>query len=401
MSLWESIIVALENLRDNKMRAFLTIIGIVVGVSAVVTVVSIGQAGQSSVVAQIAQHGKSYFVLYVNSQNQTVERDIAISQRDIDQMKRVSGVKAVVAEMSTGAEFKRRGQTYHLSITGTSSEYPQVAKLDFTAGHFFSGAQERARLRVMTVESDFANEVFGSKDAALGRKIVLGSRRYQIIGVYKSDHSLLSGLGSKTYKAFMPMESLPIYNDATNYRFSYIQVKAASDNSKALHKTIDAVRKLLARRHNTNLSSYSFQTAQQTQDQVKSVFGILQTIIGSIAGISLLVGGIGVMNIMLVSVTERTREIGIRKAIGATPGMIMGQFLIEALILSFMGGAIGTGLGLAASYIFSIFTKWPFMISWWAILLAFGFSAIVGVFFGLYPASKASRLQPIESLRYE
>jgi putative ABC transport system permease protein len=134
---------------------------------------------------------------------------------------------------------------------------------------------------------------------------------------------------------------------------------------------------------------------------IKSTFSILQTIIGSIAGISLLVGGIGVMNIMLVSVTERTREIGIRKAIGATPGNIMLQFMIEAVILSFIGGTIGALFGLLAALAFALISGWPFVISIWAIALAFGFSTAVGIFFGWYPARKAAKLQPIESLRYE
>ncbi|MMZ63872.1 putative ABC transporter permease YknZ [compost metagenome] len=168
-----------------------------------------------------------------------------------------------------------------------------------------------------------------------------------------------------------------------------------------MHETIDMLEKWLADRKNVEPDSYLAETGKDAEKMVSSTFSILQTIIGSIAGISLLVGGIGVMNIMLVSVTERTREIGIRKAIGATPGTIMLQFMIEAVILSFLGGTVGALLGLLAAYAFALISGWPFVVSVWAILLAFGFSAAVGIFFGLYPANKASKLHPIESLRYE
>ncbi|MOA28641.1 putative ABC transporter permease YknZ [compost metagenome] len=168
-----------------------------------------------------------------------------------------------------------------------------------------------------------------------------------------------------------------------------------------MEKIVQDVKEWFAKKKNIEASEFLSQTGKDAEQMIASSFGIMQIIIGSIAGISLLVGGIGVMNIMLVSVTERTREIGIRKAIGATPGTIMVQFMIEAVILSFIGGTIGALFGLLLAFIFAIATGWPFVVSIWAMALAFGFSAAVGIFFGLYPANKASKLHPIESLRYE
>ncbi len=227
----------------------------------------------------------------------------------------------------------------------------------------------------------------------------MDSKVYRVVGVYKKEESLLTSFGGEMYNGYMPLNSIP--NGLEGGRVDMVQASTSLKDAAEVSAVITEAKKLLAKRHNTTERAYLSQTGEEAQTQISSIFNILQTIIGSIAGISLLVGGIGVMNIMLVSVTERTREIGIRKAIGATPGAIMGQFIIEAVILSFFGGMIGALLGLLASSVFALATGWPFLISWWAMALAFVFSAAVGVFFGLYPANKASRLQPIEALRYE
>ncbi len=401
MSIWENVWIALDNLRLNKMRSFLTIIGIVVGVGAVVTVVSIGQAGKSSVISSISKYGDSFFVVLPNPQNDSGLEDISITTRDLDQVRKLSGVKEAAGVLSFPMQSKLGKETLNFTITGTSSELTKMENMKLAAGRFFTSSEERAQRKVVVVESKFADEQFGSPQAALQRKIPLDGKIYQIVGVFETEKGLLSGLGGNNYSAYMPLEAIPVSYGSSNVRLNYIQLQSGSDDPQELNDAIDRVKKLLAKRHNTDVKSYMSQTGKEAQQQVGAVFNILQTIIGSIAGISLFVGGIGVMNIMLVSVTERTREIGIRKAIGATPGVIMAQFIIESVILSFIGGLIGTMLGLFGAFLFAQITSWPFLVSWWAILLAFGFSAAVGIFFGLYPANKAARMQPIESLRYE
>jgi putative ABC transport system permease protein len=400
VTLWENLLIALDNLKGNKMRSLLTIIGIVVGIAAVVTVVSIGQAGQSSLVAEVARYGEGYFVVYPMNSDGTSDVNLYVTESDMEQLSKMEGVEAVLGSMETRSQTKIGSAEAHLRVIGTSSAYPLVSNVKMAAGSFFSAAEERARQRVLVVESKFAEKFYGSSGAALNKKITISGRQFRIVGVTKTEESLLSGLGGETYSTYAPLDAVPGLSTGTK-RFGFIEVKASAQNEEQLNDTVREVKEWLAKRHNSKPEKYLTQTGIEAQGQVKQVFSILQIIIGSIAGISLLVGGIGVMNIMLVSVTERTREIGIRKAIGATPGLIMAQFIIEAVVLSLLGGVIGAAIGLLGSWIFSMVTKWPFLVSWWALLLAVGFSTAVGVFFGLYPANKAARMQPIESLRYE
>lgn len=400
MNVFENISIALDNLRGNKMRAFLTIIGIVVGIAAVVMVVSIGQAGQKSIVSDLARYGEGYFVVLPMADNGGMDAGLLVTMQDLERIRRLEGVVAAAGTTSQRMTTKLRGEEYRLSVTGTPAEYEKLMSFDFAAGGYFSAAEERARQRVLVVEEKFAVDAFGSAQAAINQRLTFGSRVYRIVGVFETEPSLLAGLGGTVYDAYAPLGSLP-GGGAGSARFGYVEVKADTGEPEALGRVIGEVKKLLAQRHNTTANRYLTQTGEEAQQQVASVFSMLQLIIGSIAGISLFVGGIGVMNIMLVSVTERTREIGIRKAIGATPGLIMGQFMIEAVVLTLVGGLIGAAIGLLGSWAFSAATGWPFLVSWWALLLAVGFSTIVGVFFGLYPASKAARMQPIESLRYE
>ncbi|MCI3921580.1 ABC transporter permease [Paenibacillus sp. TRM 82003] len=399
MTIFENLGIALDNLRGNKMRSFLTIIGIVVGIAAVVTVVSIGQAGQSSIVSDIARYGKGYFVVIPMGEGGTTDANLFVTQSDLERLRKLEGVDVAAGTMSQRMETTIRSAEYRLNVTGTPADYTELTSFEFAAGGYFSAAEERSRQRVLVVESKFAEEAFGGARAALNQRVTSSGRVYRIVGVYKTEESLLSGLGGTTYNAYAPLGVLN--GGGSSARFGFIEVKAASDDPDALRSVIADVRELLAKRHNTDVSKYMTQTGEEAQQQVSQVFSVMQLIIGSIAGISLFVGGIGVMNIMLVSVTERTREIGIRKAIGATPGLIMAQFMIEAIILTLVGGLLGAGIGLVGSWVFSLATGWPFLVSWWALLLAIGFSTVVGVFFGLYPANKAARMQPIESLRYE
>ncbi len=395
MNLWESVLLALENVRLNKMRSFLTIIGIVVGVAAVIAVVSIGQAGKYSLVSELGQVADGSFIVIPQSQGEIG----GLTVDDVEQISRMKGIDAAVGVHSLPAESKKGKETLNFALTGTNADFPKINNLKLAAGRFFSIGEERSRQKALVVDAKYANEQYGSPESALNKKVTLNGKVYRIVGVFKQEESVLSGLGGKVYNAYLPLGALPGAGDVRDVQ--YIQAKATETANEAVGERIKEIKKMLAKRHSTAASNYIAQTGEETQEAVKSAFNVVQTIIGSIAGISLLVGGIGVMNIMLVSVTERTREIGIRKAIGATPGMIMRQFLVEAVILCFFGGLLGTLLGILCAGIFSLVTSWPFLISGWTILLAFGFSAAVGIFFGLYPANKAARMQPIESLRYE
>ncbi|MBM6997561.1 ABC transporter permease [Paenibacillus sp. DXFW5] len=399
MSIWESILVALDNLRMNKLRSFLTMIGIVFGVAAVVTVVSIGQAGQSSIMSEMSNYEDGYFLIYPNYNNGEPDDNTYFRQRELAEIRKLPGVRYVSASSSYGMTSKFKKDDLQFSVTGTTSESPKLQKIDMVAGRFFNSQEERARQKTIVVEAKYADKVFGSAQGAIGRKIQLSGGLFRIVGVYKVQESLMSGMGGERYSAYAPITAMPTDGEGPSDRLGMIEVLPTSP--ERMDETVESIKSWLADRKNVSKDAYVSESAKDAEQMIKSTFSILQTIIGSIAGISLLVGGIGVMNIMLVSVTERTREIGIRKAIGATPGTIMLQFMIEAVILSFFGGTLGALLGLLAAWVFALISGWPFVVSVWAILLAFGFSAAVGIFFGLYPANKASKLHPIESLRYE
>ncbi|AZS13321.1 ABC transporter permease [Paenibacillus lutimineralis] len=399
MSIWESILIALDNLRINKLRSFLTMIGIVFGVAAVVTVVSIGQAGQKSIISTVSSYKDGYFVVYNNYSSGSTGADVEIRLRDLNEVAKLPGVRYVSSSATYSATTKLKNEELRFSITATKSDMTKMMNLDIVAGRFFNSQEERGRQKVIIVDSKYATKAFGSEPGAVGRKLVSSTGTYRIIGVYKPQENILSGMEGERYTGYAPITTMPRGEDGDNIRLGMIEVLASSPDN--MDQTVNDVKTWFAKKNNTDVGQYLSQTGKEAEQMVSSTFSILQTIIGSIAGISLLVGGIGVMNIMLVSVTERTREIGIRKAIGATPGTIMVQFMIEAVILSFIGGALGALLGLLIAFIFAMVTGWPFVVSVWAMALAFGFSAAVGIFFGLYPANKASKLHPIESLRYE
>lgn len=398
MSVWESILVALGNLRMNKLRSFLTMIGIVIGVAAVVTVVSIGQAGQSSIMSEVSNYGDGYFVIFPNYNNGEPDSNTYFRQRELSEIRKLPGVRYVSSSSTYEMTSKLKKEELKFSITGTTSDSPKMQKINVVAGRFFNSREEQVRQKVLVVEAKYANKAFGSPQGAIGRKIQLSRGMFQIVGVYEAQKSLMSGFGGERYSAYAPITTM-LEGEEFSDRLSILEILPTSLES--MDETVETVRSWLTERKSVSKDAYSTESARDAEQMIKSTFSIMQTIIGSIAGISLIVGGIGVMNIMLVSVTERTREIGIRKAIGATPGTIMLQFMIEAMILSFIGGTIGALLGLLAAWVFALISGWSFVISIWAIFLAFGFSAAVGIFFGLYPANKASKLHPIESLRYE
>lgn len=400
MSIWESILVALDNLRMNKLRSFLTMIGIVFGVAAVVTVVSIGQAGQSSIISNLSNYKDGYFVLYPNVMTMSEQEDLSFRLREFNEIRKQPGIRYVTSSNNYMMTTKLKKESLQFMVTGTTSETTKMQNIDLVAGRFFSQQEERGRQKVLVIDAKYAEKAYGSANAAIGRKLQLNTDTFRIIGVFKVEEGLLSGMGGEQYSSYAPITALSsVDSSAEDARFGSLEIVVTSPDR--IDDTIASLKKWLGDKKNVSPDMFLSQTAKEAEQMVSSTFSILQTIIGAIAGISLLVGGIGVMNIMLVSVTERTREIGIRKAIGATPGTIMLQFMIEAIILSFIGGTLGALFGLLFAYIFALISGWPFVVSIWAILLAFGFSAAVGIFFGLYPANKASKLHPIESLRYE
>jgi len=396
VNFFESIIIAWESLIANKLRSLLTMLGIIIGVSSVITVSALGQGGRAAINKEMDAFGANRFGIYYksNSENPITDADIFTLQ-DVLAIKEISHAVESMAPVSwDSASIRSKGKEIGIEIVATTADYAKIANLKLDAGRFMNHEDDNAKRYVAVVSESLAKELFGSS-MAIGKKIMVSNRPFKIIGVLAREESIFSA-GQDSKLMYIPISTYFSYS-GTNW-INNLEGKAVSqtDVDKAIQHSLT----ILHRRHRTN-DRYDAWNSQKEIDSVNKVTGIVTLVISAIAGISLLVGGIGIMNIMLVSVTERTREIGIRKALGAREIDIMIQFLIEALVLSFSGGVLGLVTGFGISKIIAWFIKIPTFISLQMIALAFTFSAVVGICFGLYPARKAAYQDPIEALRYE
>lgn len=397
MNLWEGFLVALENLRASKMRSALTMLGIIIGVASVIAVVAIGQGGRAVVMGEFNKFGSNLLIFFYNpSEGRAVNSKDFLTRQDADAIKKqVTGVAEVAPGTNGSAEARVKQTKKNLQVTATTESYRRVGNIDLVAGRFYSEAEERAKVKVVVVEEKLVQEL-GLSGNGVGQKIFINDTSYTIIGILKSETSAFN-FGPPMFAAYIPLGSWQA-TPGSEQTLQWIQVKKPEGgNEKEIG---DKILALLHSRHH-NKDKYMMQSLEQAKNMADKATGILSLIVGSIAGISLLVGGIGVMNIMLVSVTERTREIGIRKALGATHGDVLRQFLLESALLCLMGGVVGILLGTGLAYVVARFAKWPPLVSFGTVAIAVGFSLMVGLFFGLYPASRAARLDPIEALRYE
>ena len=393
MNFWESVRVALEGIRANKLRSFLTTLGIMIGIAAVIAVVAVGQGGQALLMREMEKVGTNIFAVYIDWRKSDVTR----TGKEFE-FEDATVIKELVPEVSYMAPIAnsylqvRGGRVNKTArVTGTTPDYAHVRKLELKEGRFFDEADSVGRRMVAVVDEELALEFFGRSDP-LGQKIVVQGNSFLVVGTIKKGDSML-GMG----------ESKNVYIPLKVWQYLFPKgVIGSFEGSAASREQVEEAMgqtvKVLERRHHSP-GLYTSMSMQQQMATANKVTGIMTLIISAIAGISLFVGGIGVMNIMLVSVTERTREIGIRKALGARRKDILTQFLIEAVVLCFIGGTIGMALGSGGALLIAKIANWPPLVSWWIALLAFGFSGAVGVIFGILPASKASKLNPIEALR--
>ena len=395
MSLWENVKMALMSVKAHKMRSILTMLGIIIGVAAVIVVVAIGQGGEAMLKSQIAGDGNTIEVFYQPSEEEMQQgkwEDNPFTQEDIRQLETIEEVNNVVASSSEFSTVRLREEGTDTSITGINQAYLDVNKLKVVEGRTFTSADFLGGRRVAVVSAAMQEELFEGK-SPVGEIIRIGVQPVEVIGVLEKPTGLFAFGSVETY---IPWSAMRNMFGTSNYSQVTLQVQNTDDISTTGEKATT----LLNRLHDTD-DSYQVINMEEIAQGIGQVTTIMTTIIGSIAGISLLVGGIGVMNIMLVSVTERTREIGIRKSLGATRQQILLQFLVESIILTLIGGIIGILLGSGTAYLVSFFADWPSLISWQVVAGAVVFSMLIGIVFGLLPANKASRLDPIDSLRYE
>ncbi len=406
MLLGEIFQVALQAIRANKLRSFLTMLGIIIGVGAVITMVALGSGAQKAVQARIQALGPTLLSLYPG---QSFRGGIAImfDQRasltvdDADALARDARyVKAVVPEMTRNLQVKRAGQNANVSVVGTTPNYAPVKNYTIAAGRMFTAGEDDARRRYAVLGSAIP-EMFNANPAAMiGQEIQIRGIPFEIIGVL-SEKGSAGGFGNPDEQILIPLQTAR-YRILGTDRLRSITVDAVSVPQMTL--TMIEIERVMRREHKIRPGGENdFQIRNQadilsTFQQTTETFTYL---LAGIAAVSLLVGGIGIMNIMLVSVTERTREIGVRKALGATRFNIMFQFLVEALVLCLVGGVIGILFGSLGALVLSKLAHWNTAINAFAVLLAFIFSALVGLFFGIWPARRAASLDPIVALRYE
>ena len=404
MLVGEIIRVALEALRANKLRSLLTMLGIIIGVGAVITMIALGSGAQKSVQDRIQALGPTLLSVYPG---QSFMRGVASDQRvsltmddDTALANNARFVTAVVPELSRSLQVQKGNLNINVNVVGTTPAYVPVRSYRLTAGRTFTAGDDAARRRFAVIGSAVPDMLNANRDAIIGQEIMIRGISFEVIGVLSEKGSQGSFLNPDE-QILIPLETAR-YRVMGTDRLRSITVQAADLNSMNL-ATLE-IERVLRRQH-------KIRPGQDNDFQIRNQTDILSTLqqttetfkylLAGIAAVSLLVGGIGIMNIMLVSVTERTREIGVRKALGATQVNIMIQFLVEALVLCLLGGLIGVLLGSLGAVVLSRLAHWNTLISPLAILLAFVFSAAVGLFFGIWPARRAASLDPIVALRYE
>jgi putative ABC transport system permease protein len=404
MLYFEIMRVAITSLRSNPMRSILTMLGVIIGVAAVITMVALGTGAQTMVESRISALGTNVLTVRqgfgrgAGGARARSERLSIDDARVIQEKARTVTAVVPIFQQQTQVEFGNVNLSSQ--IVGTWANWAEVNNWEVEQGRFMTQGEADGRRRVVVLGSELSKQLFPASVDPVGAEIRIRGIPFEVIGVFKEKGSGGFG-GNPDEQAWIPLSTSQWRVFGTD-RLSNIQVKVANDN--LITAAMAEIETHLRRQHRLRPDAESdFQIGSQTQflevlQESQQTFTLL---LAGIAAVSLLVGGIGIMNIMLVSVTERTREIGIRKSIGATRASVQLQFLIEAVVLSCLGGALGIALAWVASDQLSASFGWPMVIPPNAVVLSFGFAALIGIIFGFYPAMRASRLDPIEALRYE
>jgi putative ABC transport system permease protein len=404
MLIGETFVVALSSIRSNALRSILTMLGIIIGVGAVITMVALGTGAQKAVEERIAALGANVFTVFAGQGRSgaiMITDRTVLSTDDYDALVRdATLLKAVVPEAQSAQQVVFGNQNRNLQIIGTTANYTDVRNYTVPYGRMFTNGDDAARQRYAVLGSAVP-EMFGGNPAAMiHQTILIRGIPFEILGVL-STKGASGGFQNPDEQIIIPLQTAQ-YRVFGSKRLRSMSIQV--EDGVPIEQGMVDLERVLRREHHirpggdNDFTIRNQQDILQTQQQATQVF---TTLLASIAAVSLVVGGIGIMNIMLVSVTERTREIGVRKALGATRSNILLQFMIEALTLCILGGAIGVLLGIGTTVVLARVMQWNTLISPMAVVVAFGFSALVGLFFGIWPARRAAKLDPIVALRYE
>lgn len=393
----------------NRLRTFLTMLGMVIGVSAVVLMMAIGQGAEASVKRSISAMGSHLFVVLSGPPRMGGARTAtgnapSLNVRDANAMNELYGVVGVAPVTMGKGQVVYASNNWNTDIIGTTPEYMDIRGWSLSAGYPFSSSDTRSATRVALLGKTVVQNLFGEEDVdPVGKTIRINQRPFVVLGVLDSKGQTLDGRDQDdTIIVPLTTAQRKLFGNQLPGTVRQIMVQAESDNVMGMVE--EALNSLLNQRHNIREgvdSDFSVRNLTAIANSAAETARTMSLLLGAIASVSLLVGGIGIMNIMLVSVTERTREIGIRMAIGARERDILMQFLLEAIMISIVGCLIGIGIGVGGAILVSVFTQAEVIISSASVLIAFSVAASIGVFFGFYPARKAARLNPIEALRYQ
>jgi putative ABC transport system permease protein len=398
---------ALRALARNKMRSALTMLGIIIGVSAVIATVSIGQGAQYLVQQGIQNMGTNAVFISAGSGNTPggarggVGAVKTLTMDDLHAiLEQIPLIRMAAPSVNARAQVVYQNQNWSTTVTGTAPDYLQIRNWAVKEGSIFGDQEVDTAANVCVIGATVKTVLFGANTDAVGQTIRIGQNPFQVVGVLESKGQSVTGQDQDD-TIFAPYTTVQRKISGITWLQA---INASAVSPQASVASIEPITQLLRERHRLRAGQaddFFVRTQSEVADLANQTQSIMTLLLGSVASVSLLVGGIGIMNIMLVSVTERTREIGVRMAVGATDKDVQLQFLVEAITLSTMGGIVGIVVGLIGSSLISRFLNWPTLVSATAIIAAVIFSAAVGIFFGYYPARKAARLDPIEALRYE
>ena len=397
--------IALRALRRNLMRSGLTMLGIIIGVAAVIAMVAIGTGAKEQVAASIAQIGQNTVLVLSGAPSRGGVRGgfgsaPTLTRQDYEAIrKEVSGVLRATPDVRKNAQVMAGNQNVNTTINGAGEDYVDIRAWDFADGGNFSSADVKAATKVAILGNTVATNLFGDA-SPVGQIVRIQNAPYTVVGLLKPKGMSMMG-SDQDDVVLVPWSSALVRLTGTD---SFRSITVQAESAEQVEQVMEDIGALLRQRHRLRDGAeddFHVHSQQEIMEMATSTAKTMTILLGAIAGVSLLVGGIGIMNIMLVSVTERTREIGVRMAVGARGSDILLQFLVEAVVLSVGGGLAGIGLGVGIAKIVSAKVGWNTLVSPESVVLAFAFSAVIGIFFGFYPARKAAGLDPIEALRYE
>lgn len=382
--------ISLASVWSNKMRSFLTMLGIIIGISSVSILVGIGEGTKKQVTEQIESLGTNLITVSI-----TGNRTKAITNEELEELKTKPGIKEIAPALSQGNVNVKAGTTSKTTtLEASTANYADIRKLAVASGRFINDNDDENRYKVAVIGSETATNLFSTTNV-VGKTMYISGIEFKIIGVLQSQGT--SATGSSDDRVIIPLQTAQRLLQTTTVKTFY----AEATDKDSVSEAKSYLTLFLNKKYDNNTNSYRIMDQTSLLETASSTTSSLTTMLGGIAAISLVVGGIGIMNIMLVSVIERTREIGIRKAIGAKRGVILTQFLIEAATISTLGGIFGVLIGFLGAYVAQNFFNLSVSISNNIVIGAFIFSFLVGVVFGIYPANKASKLNPIDALRFE